>query len=56
MKLYLRSISDLIWAGVFALCERRDRRRYKNVPPARPYSQPDAVVTSITRLRKGGTR
>jgi hypothetical protein len=48
MRLYRKAIADFIWEAVFAIAALRWR---KQVPPAKPYSQADAVATSITNLK-----
>lgn len=53
MRLFRKSIADFIWECVFALAALKWR---KTVPPAKPYSQSDAVVTSITKLKEGAGR
>jgi hypothetical protein len=49
MKLHRKAIADFIWECVFAIAALR--WRHVTPPPAKPYSQADAVATSITNLK-----
>lgn len=49
MKVYLRAISDFAWECLFAIAALR--WRHVAPPPAKPYSQADAITTSITNLK-----